>query len=143
MKTYYFLGIGGIGMSAIARYMKDMGNKVYGYDRISTPLTIELEKEGMVIVYNDDISTIPSDIDMIIYTPAVSHDNKIYKHFVENNYKMEKNNYAAKCIIILFFYFFSNENDSQLEFPKNGISKKWEKEKIGNFQKLEKGKFGN
>ncbi|HHT04209.1 MAG TPA: UDP-N-acetylmuramate--L-alanine ligase [Bacteroidales bacterium] len=107
MKTYYFLGIGGIGMSAIARYMKDLGNRVYGYDRISSPLTLELEKEGMIIVYSDDVSTIPTDIDLVIYTPAVSHDNKIYKHFIENNFKMEKRSQilgeitkGKKCIAI-------------------------------------------
>ena len=107
MKTYYFLGIGGIGMSAIARYMKDLGNRIYGYDRTSSPLTLELEKEGMMIVYSDDISSLPANIDLVIYTPAVSHDNKIYKHFIENNFKMEKRSQilgeitkGKKCIAI-------------------------------------------
>ncbi|MCK9162972.1 MAG: UDP-N-acetylmuramate--L-alanine ligase [Bacteroidales bacterium] len=107
MKTYYFLGIGGIGMSAIARYMKDLGNKVYGYDRISTPLTLELEKEGMIITYEDEVSEIPSDIDLVIYTPAIPHNNKIYNYFIDNKFKMEKRSQILgeltknkKCIAI-------------------------------------------
>ena len=55
MKTYYLLGIGGIGMSAIARYLKKTGNEVYGYDRISSHLTEELEKEGINIIYDTTI----------------------------------------------------------------------------------------
>ncbi|MDD4002524.1 MAG: Mur ligase domain-containing protein, partial [Bacteroidales bacterium] len=62
MKTYYFLGIGGIGMSAIARYLNDLGNKIYGYDRTLSELTNELEKEGMIITYEDNISTIQKNI---------------------------------------------------------------------------------
>lgn len=57
-KTYYFVGIGGIGMSAIARYLFSLGNKVYGYDRTPSALTKELEKEGMNIVYRDDAAHI-------------------------------------------------------------------------------------
>ena len=71
MKTYYFLGIGGIGMSAIARYFKQLGNNIFGYDRTRTPLTEELEKEGMIITYNDDISSLPNNIDMVVFTPAI------------------------------------------------------------------------
>ena len=52
-KTYYFVGIGGIGMSAIARYLKNNGHKVYGYDRTQTLLTSELENEGMIITKPD------------------------------------------------------------------------------------------
>ncbi|MFA7133183.1 MAG: Mur ligase domain-containing protein, partial [Bacteroidales bacterium] len=74
MKTYYFLGIGGIGMSAIARYLNDLGNKIYGYDRTLSELTNELEKEGMIITYEDNISTIPKNIDLVIYTPAIPKD---------------------------------------------------------------------
>ncbi|MBO5844465.1 MAG: UDP-N-acetylmuramate--L-alanine ligase, partial [Bacteroidales bacterium] len=53
-KTYYFVGIGGIGMSAIARYLKNNGHNIYGYDRTRTQLTAELEKEGMNVTYEDD-----------------------------------------------------------------------------------------
>lgn len=107
MKTYYFLGIGGIGMSAIARYMNGMGNRVYGYDRAETPLTLELEKEGMQICYKDDISQIPEDIDLVVYTPAIPNDNKLYSYFLDNNFNMKKRSQVLgeitkgkKCIAI-------------------------------------------
>ena len=107
MKTYYFLGIGGIGMSAIARYLNDMGNKIYGYDRTLSELTNELEKEGMIINYEDNISTIPKNIDLVIYTPAIPKDNGIYNYFVENGYNMLKRSQVLgditknkKCIAI-------------------------------------------
>ena len=107
MKTYYFLGIGGIGMSAIARYLNDLGNKIYGYDRTLSELTNELEKEGMIITYEDNISTIPKNIDLVIYTPAIPKDNRIYNHFVGIGYKMLKRSQVLgeitknmKCIAI-------------------------------------------
>ena len=63
-KTYYFVGIGGIGMSAIARYLKNNGHKVYGYDRTQTLLTSELENEGMIITYEDNPCSLPEVIDI-------------------------------------------------------------------------------
>lgn len=57
MARYYFLGVGGIGMSAIARYLKMQGNDVYGYDRTPSDLTHQLEKEGIVINYEDKRKT--------------------------------------------------------------------------------------
>lgn len=80
MKTYYFIGIGGIGMSALARYFKLMGNKIYGYDITRTPLCQELEKEGMEIIYKDSIELLPKHIDIIVYTPAIPSDNLIFNH---------------------------------------------------------------
>lgn len=107
MKTYYFLGIGGIGMSAIARYFKQLGNNIFGYDRTRTPLTEELEKEGMIITYNDDISSLPNNIDMVVFTPAIPKDNLIYNYFLENDYIMTKRSQilgeitkGKKCIAI-------------------------------------------
>ncbi len=107
MKTYYFLGIGGIGMSAIARYLNESGDRIFGYDRVRTELTRELEKEGMTITYNDDVSTLPNSIDMVIYTPAVPKDNLIYNYFVENNLPMKKRSQVLgeitkgkKCIAV-------------------------------------------
>ncbi|MBU2651627.1 MAG: UDP-N-acetylmuramate--L-alanine ligase [Bacteroidetes bacterium] len=67
----YFLGIGGIGMSALARYFHQAGVKVAGYDRVKTDLTAELEKEGINIHYEDDPSTLPSAIDLVVITPAI------------------------------------------------------------------------
>ncbi|MDD2288515.1 MAG: UDP-N-acetylmuramate--L-alanine ligase [Bacteroidales bacterium] len=85
MKTYYFLGIGGIGMSAIARYFLLKGDNIFGYDLTRTELTQELEKEGMSIVYEDNIDLLPKDIDMVIYTPAIPKDNTIFNYFLNSN----------------------------------------------------------
>ena len=70
----YFLGIGGIGMSALARFFKLQGATVSGYDRSRTPLTQNLEDEGIHIHYSDDIESIPQKPDLVIYTPAIPKD---------------------------------------------------------------------
>ena len=69
--NYYFLGIGGIGMSALARYFHQQGHQVSGYDRTATPLTRELEQEGISIHYEDNPSLLPPSIDLAVYTPAI------------------------------------------------------------------------
>lgn len=74
----FFLGIGGIGMSALARYFKYQGKEIFGYDLTSTPLTDELIAEGMSIQFEEDISSVPSGIDLVIYTPAIPIDNKLF-----------------------------------------------------------------
>ena len=90
-KTYYFVGIGGIGMSAIARYLKQTGNNILGYDRTPTALTEELVAEGMDIKYEDDPSHIASQhIDMVIYTPAIGDDNRILQYARENALVVKK-----------------------------------------------------
>ena len=78
-KAVYFLGIGGIGMSALARYFKAKGLIVAGYDRTSSLLTRELESEGIPIHYVDDVALIPEEFrdpksTMVVYTPAVPSD---------------------------------------------------------------------
>ncbi len=75
IKTLYFLGIGGIGMSALARYFHARGAVVHGYDRTRTPLTEALEKEGMHIHYEDDPARIPEAVDLAVRTPAVPESN--------------------------------------------------------------------
>lgn len=80
-RTYYLVGIGGIGMSAIARYLKEEGNNIFGYDRVCTALTKELEQEGVEIVYEDDSSHIATlNVDEVIYTPAISSDSAILRY---------------------------------------------------------------
>ena len=76
VKHIYFLGIGGIGMSALARYFLKEGKQISGYDRTSTQLTKTLVSEGMTIHYEDDVNQIPDTIDLVIYTPAVPAINK-------------------------------------------------------------------
>lgn len=67
----YFLGIGGIGMSALARYFKAKGYEVTGYDRTPSPLTHRLEDEGISIHYADDPSLIPENLEFVVLTPAI------------------------------------------------------------------------
>lgn len=71
LKKIYFIGIGGIGMSALARYFIGRGAEVHGYDKTETVLTQALAAEGMKIHYTDDVSMIPPDVDLVIYTPAI------------------------------------------------------------------------
>ncbi len=69
--TVYFIGIGGIGMSALARFFLDRGVAVHGYDRTKTPLTQQLEKEGAQIHFEEDVTKIPDSTDLVIFTPAI------------------------------------------------------------------------
>lgn len=71
----YFLGIGGIGMSALARYFLHQGMEIHGYDLTPTPLTTQLQNEGMIIHFDEDISKIPTDLDLVINTPAIPKEN--------------------------------------------------------------------
>lgn len=99
IKTYYFIGIGGIGMSAIARYLKNNGHNVYGYDRVRTQLCVQLEKEGMQITYEDNPKHLPNNIDLVIYTPAIPLDNQILQTVKSKNIKLEKRAIALSEII--------------------------------------------
>ena len=77
IRKAYFIGIGGIGMSAIARFFHGRGVQVSGYDKTATILTHALSAEGIEIHYTDDASVCPADADVIVYTPAIPKDNKI------------------------------------------------------------------
>lgn len=80
IRKLYFLGIGGIGMSAIARYFLDEGVEIYGYDIAESNLTKKLVKEGMVIHYDIDVDKIPDDIDAVVMTPAIpNHHPELIK----------------------------------------------------------------
>ncbi len=86
----YFIGIGGIGMSALARYFKSLNKEVSGYDKTETTLTKELVSEGIKVHYNDDLNLIPKDADLVIYTPAVPQDHEELNYFRDNNYAVVK-----------------------------------------------------
>ena len=91
----YFVGIGGIGMSALARYFKHEGKEVAGYDRTPTPLTRELEAEGIEVHYDDDVKIIPSgflkkDDTLVVYTPAIPKDHSELCYFSENEFRLVK-----------------------------------------------------
>ena len=91
-KNIYFIGIGGIGMSAIARYYNAKGFAVSGYDKTPSPLTEALEAEGIEVHYTDDTSYIPKDIDntLVVYTPAIPKDMGELVYVQENGYRVIK-----------------------------------------------------
>lgn len=94
-KKIYFLGIGGIGMSALARYFKAKGFEVAGYDRTSSELTRELEKEGISIHYEDDVEMIPmafcdKTTTLVVYTPAVPANMGEFVWLRENGFEIMK-----------------------------------------------------
>ena len=80
IKKAYFLGIGGIGMSALARYFNSIGIRVTGYDRTQTALTDVLQQEGISILFEDNPGLFPTDTDIIVYTPAIPSSNQIFKY---------------------------------------------------------------
>jgi UDP-N-acetylmuramate--alanine ligase len=86
----HFLGIGGIGMSALARYFRSKDIIVSGYDKSQTPLTNELIDEGIKIHFEDNIDLIPRNIDLVVYTPAIPESNKEYQYFVNKNFELKK-----------------------------------------------------
>ena len=90
IKRIYFLGIGGIGMSALARYFNAKGVVVSGYDKAETPLTKQLVKEGIGVHYEDNIEFIDKEADLVVYTPAVPKDHKELNHFLANKYSVVK-----------------------------------------------------
>jgi UDP-N-acetylmuramate--alanine ligase len=86
----YFIGIGGIGMSALARYFHAKGLTISGYDRTETPLTKELLKEGIAVQYVDDVEQLPKDVDIVVFTPAIPPSNNILNFFHNNEYPLVK-----------------------------------------------------
>jgi UDP-N-acetylmuramate--alanine ligase len=90
IKRIYFLGIGGIGMSALARYFNEKGVIVSGYDKTETVLTKKLVAEGIAIHYEDNIELIDKAAELVVYTPAVPKDHKELNYFLENNYNLVK-----------------------------------------------------
>jgi UDP-N-acetylmuramate--alanine ligase len=89
-KSVYFIGIGGIGMSAIARYFRSLGVKVSGYDKTETPLTKELESEDISIHYEEDVNLIPKDVALVVYTPAVPKEHAELVYYQMNGYHVVK-----------------------------------------------------
>lgn len=96
LQHVYFIGIGGIGMSAIARWYKFKGYDVGGYDRTPSELTGQLESEGIAVHYDDDPSRIPADIEstLVIYTPAIPESLHELQFVKENGYKVVKRSMA-------------------------------------------------
>ena len=93
VNTYYFLGIGGIGMSALARYFAAKGARVLGYDRTPSPLTKELEAEGICVQYDDGlevVKTLDLSTTVVVRTPAVPEEFAVYVWLREHGFRILK-----------------------------------------------------
>ncbi len=90
IRLIYFVGIGGIGMSALARYFNGRGVAVHGYDKTESPLTRTLVAEGMHIHYDEDIDQIPEGVDLVVYTPAVPAAHAELQYFREHDFPVKK-----------------------------------------------------
>jgi len=95
IQNLYFIGIGGIGMSALARYFNANGKNVAGYDKSPSALTRSLEAEGIQVNYLDDVNKIPQEFmgkenTLIVYTPAIPKDHKQHKYFLEHSFEIQK-----------------------------------------------------
>ena len=96
--SVYFIGIGGIGMSALARYFHSKGAKVSGYDKTKSSLTTELEKSGIAIHYEENIESIPKDTELVVYTPAIPKDHKELVYYRQQGYKVVKRSDVLQMI---------------------------------------------
>ena len=96
LKSVYFIGIGGIGMSAIARFFHASGKQVSGYDKTPTSLTDELIKEGIKVHFEDNVedaklqTSNPKPQTLIVYTPAIPKEHKELNYFLNNGYNVKK-----------------------------------------------------
>jgi UDP-N-acetylmuramate--alanine ligase len=98
LKYVYLIGIGGIGMSGLARYFKSLGKVVSGYDKTPSSLTDEMENEGIDIHFTDSVELISDEVKkhsaanatLVIYTPAVPEDHSELKYFIQNKYSVHK-----------------------------------------------------
>jgi UDP-N-acetylmuramate--alanine ligase len=90
VKRVFFIGIGGIGMSAIARFCKENKMAVTGYDLTSTDLTKQLQLEHIEVIHEDDISKLDKLAELVVYTPAIPANNQMLNWYRENNYPVYK-----------------------------------------------------
>ena len=90
IQKIYFIGIGGIGMSALARYFLSKSVEVSGYDKTPTPLTRSLEAAGIAIHYEENINLISKDVDAVVYTPAIPATHAELVYLRANNYTVVK-----------------------------------------------------
>jgi UDP-N-acetylmuramate--alanine ligase len=94
----YFIGIGGIGMSALAKFFRSQGVKVSGYDKTPTVLTKEMEASGIAVQYKENVDTIPKDVQLVVYTPAVPKDHKELLYYQQHGYKVVKRSDVLEMI---------------------------------------------
>ena len=116
--TYYFLGIGGIGMSALARYFAAKGCRVLGYDRTESPLTKELEAEGIAVQYDDSFEMLKG-LDkaetIVVRTPAVPEDSLVYMWLREQGFVIKKGTLQK---------FLNANKDAKATIPKKPAASK-------------------
>ena len=98
MNEVYFIGIGGIGMSAIARFFHAGGVKVSGYDKTPTVLTKELEASGITVHYEENVELVPKKVDLVVYTPAIPAEHKELVYYQTNGYKVVKRSDVLQII---------------------------------------------
>ena len=94
-KSVYFVGAGGIGMSALVRYCLSKGLRVAGYDRTATPLTAQLQQEGAELFFDEDAALIPdycrnADDTLVVYTPAIPQEHSGLNYFINNGFEVMK-----------------------------------------------------
>src|SRR2546423_8546096 len=90
IRVIYLIGIGGIGMSALARYFQAEGKKVSGYDKVESDLTKELVAEGIPVHYEENVELIPKDAQLVVYTPAVPKEHKELVYYRQHGYNIQK-----------------------------------------------------
>ncbi len=95
IQNFYFVGIGGIGMSALARYVRLLGKNVWGYDKTPSDITNALMEEGIEVTFNDKVADLSSEIldakkTQVVYTPAIPKDNTILQYFREHSFSVIK-----------------------------------------------------
>lgn len=98
IKKIYFIGIGGIGMSALARYFHSQQIEVSGYDKTATPLTKTLEESGMTVHYTEDVNIIPKDVQLVVYTPAIPKEHAELIYYQQNGYEVRKRSEVLQII---------------------------------------------
>jgi UDP-N-acetylmuramate--alanine ligase len=103
LKRVYFVGIGGIGMSALARFFNARGAAVSGYDRTETDLTKKLQSEGMQVHYTDDVNLVDKDAELVVYTPAIPKDHKELNWYRDNGYQVYKRSDVLQWITEAMF----------------------------------------
>ena len=103
LKRVYFVGIGGIGMSALARFFRNQGTVVNGYDRTETALTKRLVAEGMGVHYTDDINLLDKETELVVYTPAIPKDHAELNWYRDNGYAVYKRSDVLQWITEALF----------------------------------------
>lgn len=103
IQRIYFIGIGGIGMSALARFFRQKGAVVSGYDRTPSDLTAQLEHEGMAVHYTDDTNLLDKETELVVYTPAIPKDHAELNWYRDNGYPVYKRSDVLKWITQAMF----------------------------------------